>query len=534
MKITFLGATRMVTGSCYLLEVNDKKILIDCGMYQGSKAIKAFNERPFAFEPAALDRVVLTHAHIDHSGLLPRLLKQGYTGRIHCTAVTKELCEILLPDSAHIQESEAEFANRKGLRAGRKHVEPLYSIEDAEKAIEHFSVHPFNQAFELLPGVSLVFRVAGHIIGSAFLEFYVEENGKTTKLLFTGDVGQPGQPIMKDPGQIQGADFVITESTYGDRLHPHYDRKEELRKVVLDTMERGGNLIIPAFAVGRTQMMLYYLKQLMTEKLIPEIDVILDSPMAVNATRITLMNPEEYDEEAASIYNQDGSLLKFHRFKYTQSADESRAINFMKSPLIIISASGMADAGRVLHHLKHNLWREDSTILFAGFQAEGSLGRALVDGAKRVKIMGEDIVVKARICFLDGFSAHADQNQLLSWFAAMASKPQAFFVTHGEYHAAQTLAQKLQNQLGTVTYIPQYGDSLIIAGASWRFMEAEKQEVQPENKELQEALKGFERNVAAYKAKIEQITARDDTRTKEFRKKVEKAKKYLDELLKNV
>ena len=535
MKITFLGATRMVTGSCYLVEIGNKKILVDCGMYQGSKLIRSFNTRDFAFEPASIDLVVLTHAHIDHSGLLPKLVKQGFKGKIHCTTVTKELCEILLPDSAHIQESEAEFNNRKGLRAGKPVVKPLYTVDEAEIALQSFVTHDYNKEIKLFDGLSIIFRVAGHILGSAFVECFIKENGKDTKIIFTGDVGQPGQPIMKDPSKVTSADFVITESTYGDRLHPEYDREEELKKIVLDTVERGGNLIMPAFAVGRTQVMLYYFKQLMTTKQIPEIPIVIDSPMATRATQITLLNPGEYDEEARTIYNKDGNLLYLPQIKFTASADESRAINFMSSPMIIISASGMADAGRILHHLKHNLWREDSTVVFAGFQAEGSLGRILVDGAKKVKIMGEDIAVKAKIHFLDGFSAHADKQQLLDWFGAMEKTPKAFFVVHGEVHAAQTLATELQRNLGTATNIPQYGDSVVINGTDWR-MEASPliETVIPETVELKNALQGFERDIGSYKSRMEQIALRDNAKAKDMRKKIEKARKYLDDLLKNI
>ncbi|HIU64400.1 MAG TPA: MBL fold metallo-hydrolase [Candidatus Avacidaminococcus intestinavium] len=535
MKITFLGAAGMVTGSCYMVEIGKKKLLVDCGMYQGSRLIRAFNERDFAFDPASIDLVVLTHAHIDHSGLLPKLVKQGFKGKIHCTRVTKELCEILLPDSAHIQESEAEFANRKGMRAGKPVVLPLYTVDEAEIALQKFATHDFNQTIELFDGVKIIFRVAGHILGSAFVEFFIREEQKETKVIFTGDVGQPNQPIMKDPSEVPSADFIITESTYGDRLHPEYDREEELKKIVLDTVERGGNLIIPAFAVGRTQVMLYYLKQLMSSKQIPEIPIIIDSPMATKATQITLLNPSEYDEEAKTIYNEEGSLLYLPQVKFTASADESKAINFMQGPLIIISASGMADAGRILHHLKHNLWRADSTVLFAGYQAEGSMGRALIDGAKRVKIMGEDIIVKAHIHFLDGFSAHADKKQLLEWFAEMQTPPKAFFVVHGEPHAAQSLAMELQRNLGTATNIPQYGDSVVIDGTDWH-METSPfvQEVIPDTVDLRNALKGFEKDLSSYKSRMEQIAIRDSSKAKDMRKKIEKARKYLDDLLKNL
>jgi len=303
----------------------------------------------------------------------------------------------------------------------------------------------------------------------------------------------------------------------------------------VEAVARGGNLIIPAFAVGRTQIMLYYLKQLMEEKKIPEIPIVIDSPMATKATQLTLMNPDEYDDEAQTIYNKEGNLLSLPQIRYTQSVDESRALNFMPSPMIIISASGMADAGRVLHHLKHNLWRADSTVLFAGFQAEGSLGRLLIDGAKRVRIMGEEIVVKAKIQYMEGFSAHADKNQMLEWFRAMEKRPKAFFVVHGEHDAAFNFAEELQRNLGTATAIPQYGDSVVIDGTEWKMETSHLIPAElPEGQELHEALRKFERDIALYKTRIEQITARDSSKTAEIRKKLEKAKKYVDEMLKNV
>ena len=535
MKITFLGAARMVTGSCYLLEVKGKKILVDCGMYQGSKLNRSFNERDFAFHPGMIDAVVLTHAHIDHSGLLPKLVKQGFSGRIHCTRVTEELCEILLPDSAHIQTSEAEYANRRGMRAGKPEVKPLYTIDDAEIALKHFEPHNYNEKIELFNGIYVTFRIAGHILGSSFVEFFIKEDGKETKIIFTGDVGQPNQPIIKDPSQVPNADFIITESTYGDRVHPVYDREEELRKVVNEAVERGGNLIMPAFAVGRTQVMLYYLKKLMEEKKIPEIPIIIDSPMAVKATQVTLTNPDEYDAEAKTIFDKDRSLLALPQISYTQSAEESKAINLMQGPMIIISAAGMADAGRILHHLKHNLWRSDSTVLFAGFQAEGSMGRRLIEGAKRVKIMGEDIAVKAKIYYMEGFSAHADKEQMLAWFKQMDKKPQAFFVVHGEHSAAFAFADELQRTLGTATAIPQYGESVVIEGTTWH-MEASKLVVEevPEAQALRDSLHKFERDVVLYRTRIEQITARDSSKSAEIRKKLEKAKKYIDDMLKNI
>lgn len=532
MKITFLGATRMVTGSCYLLEVGNKKMLLDCGMFQGSKMVTAFNEKEFVFAPNTIDSVVLTHAHIDHSGLIPKLVKHGYKGPVHCTKTTLELCTILLPDSAHIQESEAEFANRKGMRAGKRVVEPLYTVDDAYKALQHFRTHEFGEPVEVLPGVQVKFKVAGHILGSAIVEVLVNEDGKTTKLIFTGDIGQPNQPIIEDPDEIAGADFIITESTYGNRVHKAYDKEGELAEIIKETVAKGGNVVIPAFAVGRTQVLLYYFQKLLAEGRIPEVPIIIDSPMASKATAITLTNPQEYDEEARALYEMHGKrLLAISQLRFTATAQESRMINEMPGSKIIVSASGMADAGRILHHLKHNLWQENCSVIIAGYQAEGSMGRRLIEGAKQVKIMGEDIRVNAKIYNMKGFSAHADKEQLLEWYGKMPQVPKAFFVTHGEFDAASNFADELQRRLGTAAYIPQYGDSITISGTEWHVTTSPIITTVPEVAELREYLRQTERMYLQYRTKIEQIVARDGSKAVGIRKKMEKIKKYVDDML---
>lgn len=536
MKLTFLGATRMVTGSCYLLEVNGKKMLIDCGMYQGSKLVRQFNEREFAYAPADIDAVVLTHAHVDHSGLLPKLVKHGYQHDIHCTKSTQQLCTILLPDSAHIQEGDAEYANRKGLRAGKPSVEPLYSVDDAYITLRHFKVHDFNTTFEVIPGVKVTFLVAGHILGSAIVQLdVIEEDGNHTKMIFTGDVGQPNQPIIEDPTVISGADFITTESTYGNRVHEKYDKEEELAKIVNATVERGGNVIFPAFAVGRTQALLYYFQKLVQEKRIPEVPIYIDSPMAAKATGITLASKEEYDEETRAITSMQGDrLFAMPNVHFTLTPEESRMINYMEGPKIIMSASGMADAGRILHHLKHNLWRPECTVVFAGFLAEGTMGRRLVEGEKKVKIMGETIKVAAEIINLLGFSAHADKVQLMDWYKKMEEKPKAFFVTHGEYDAASQLAQDLQMELGTATYIPQYGDSVEIHGSDYKIEAAPEITDVPEVAALRDYLRTLEKDYLQYRTKIEQAVLRDSAKTPAIRKKLEKMRKYLDDMLGNL
>lgn len=535
MKITFLGAARTVTGSCYLLEVGQHKFLIDCGMFQGSKLIKAFNEKNFLFNPAEIEAVVLTHAHVDHSGLLPKLVKQGFHGPIHCTKSTDELCSILLPDSAHIQESDAELLNRKGMRAGKKIVEPLFTVDDAYRAMKLFKIHDFNSTFAVVPGVTVTFKVAGHILGSAFVEMTVKEGEEVTHLIFTGDIGQPNQPIIEDPANVSSADFIITESTYGNRVHEAVDKEAELAQIINDTVERGGNIIIPAFAVGRTQVLLYYFQKLQAEGKIPELPIYVDSPMANKATQITLTNPDEYDEEARALYAMQGRrLVAMHNLHFTATVQESMAINDTPGSKIILSASGMADAGRILHHLKHNLWRAECSIVFAGYQAEGTMGRNLIEGAKRVKIMGETISVNAKIYNMKGFSAHADKLQLLAWFGGMHKQPKAYFVTHGELDAAMELADTLGRKLGTAAYIPHFGDCAEIHGTQWQLHESTIVQEEPAAIELRAYLRSMEHEYLQQRAKIEQIVARDVSKASAIRKKMEKLRKYMDKLLADI
>ncbi len=535
MKITFLGADRTVTGSCHMLEVNGKKILFDCGMFQGPKIIRNLNRKPFNFNPAEIDAVVLSHAHIDHSGLLPKLVKEGFKGKIHSTNVTRELCEILLPDCGHIQESDAQMQTRKGQRAGLEEVLPLYTVDDSYACLQHFVGHDYNETFELYPGISIRYRVAGHILGSAIVNIEVTENNKTTKIIFSGDLGQPNVPILDDPYQVSGADFIITESTYGNRVHEIADREQELLDIMTEALAKGGNVIIPAFAVGRTQMMLYYFQKMMSAKKIPVVPIMIDSPMAIKATQVMLYNPEEYDEEAQSIYQkQGGKLIDMPNVKYTETAAESKAINETPGPMIIISASGMADAGRVLHHLKHNLWRKDSSVIFAGYQAEGSLGRLLTSGAKKVRIMGEEITVAAKIYNMTGFSAHADKNQMMDFYKGMENKPHAFFVVHGEYDAQTAFADSLRNELGANTFIPNYGDSVIIDGTDWKVEESSIILAEPQIQSLREYLRGFEKDWLLYKAKIDQIALHDTKRVEDIRAKLDKMKKYMEDVMKTL
>ncbi len=535
MKLTFLGASQMVTGSCFLLETQNSKVLVDCGMFQGSRIVTALNRRPFAFNPGELDAVLLTHAHIDHSGLLPKLVADGYKGDIHATKVTYELCSILLPDSAHIQEMDAENATRKKKRAGRPPTEPIYTIEQAYEALTHFKGHNYDEEVNVTKDIKVKMKRAGHIIGSALVEVYVEEDGRTTKLLFSGDIGQPDQPIIRDPDLIDAADYVVLESTYGDEEHEKSDPVAELEKVVNEAVARGGNLIIPAFAVGRTQLLLYYLQELLHEKRIPSVPIVIDSPLATKATDIVLRNPQEYDEEATEIYKkQSNHLMNIPELRFTQSVEESRALNFTEGPMIIISASGMADAGRVLHHLKHNLWRPESSVLFVGFQAQGTMGRNLLEGASRVRIMGEEIKVQARIYNMSSLSAHADKVQIINWLKQMKEKPKGFFIVHGEIDAARAFSGELNRTLGANTYIPAYGDSAVIDETGWHIKQSETVSGAPAMQELRDYLAGIERRYVEHKLRMEHILEANPSRLADLKRRVDRIIKFIDNIFEDL
>lgn len=530
LKLRFLGAARTVTGSCYLLETDGRKVLFDCGMFQGAKSLRNLNFANFLFEPAGVDCVVLTHAHVDHCGLLPKLCKQGFRGPIYATKATVDLCRIMLPDSAHIQEFDAEIANRKGQRAGREAVEPLYTVDDAMASLQQFESVPYGQPRQIAPEISVCFQDAGHILGSAFVEVEVSEEGETTKFVFSGDLGQPNQPIIKDPSAMRGADYILVESTYGDRLHQHYDKEDVLADIIQDTVARGGNVVIPSFAVGRTQTMLYYLHKLWRQKRIPEIPIILDSPLAIAATRIFAQNTDLYDEATKAAFTADGTLPQMPQLRMAETAEASKAINAMEGPAIIISASGMCDAGRILHHLKHNLWRPESSVLFVGYQAEESLGRRLLEGTKRVRIMGEDVSVKAKIFNMDGFSAHADREQVIDWLrGASQHVPAQVFLVHGESMATETLAESIEEQLRFSTYIPSYGDAIEMHG---RAFQIEKSEivVEPAARELEESLRLIEADYRQLRKRILRRVLQNPAKLRDAANKVQKALRYLKKM----
>ncbi|MCL2121149.1 MAG: MBL fold metallo-hydrolase [Clostridiales bacterium] len=461
MRIRFLGAAKTVSGSCFMVETEKSCFLIDCGMYQGSKSIKELNYAPFDFDVKDIDFVLLTHTHVDHCGLLPKLYKHGYRGKTHASAATKELCAVVLPDSAYIQESEVERKNRKLSRLGQPLLEPIYTVKDARECLRYIEGHPYDTPLQAAEDVRVVFRDAGHILGSAMIEVYLWEKGKETKIVFSGDIGNTNQAIVNDPTIIQSADYVIMESTYGNRLHLDADNRIELlAKAVEDTLKKGGNLIIPSFAVERTQDMIYTLKILMDDGRIPVTDIYIDSPMAVEATKVFMEHPECFSDEAVAEMEgaHASSLFEDKHIHYVLSVQDSMQINTIKKGAIILSASGMCEAGRVKHHLKHNLWRKESTILFVGFQGEGTLGRRILDGEKKVRIHGEEVSVEAEIREIASFSAHADQAGLIRWLEGYdQTLPKQVFLVHGEEAAIRVLQDKVEKQTGLPVTVPDLG-----------------------------------------------------------------------------
>ncbi len=474
MNITFLGAAKTVTGSCYLVETKDKKFLVDCGMFQGRANEVILNTEPFSFNPGELDFMLLTHAHIDHSGRIPKLYMDGFKGTIYATKPTVQLCGIMLPDSGHIQETENEWLNRKRQRAGKSPVKPLYTVKEATDCLELFQGVAYGEAVNITDDIRVRFNDAGHILGSAIIEVWVRENGKDTKIVFSGDLGNKGVPILRDPTVISDADYLVVESTYGNRQHILKKEKDKLERfinIISDTIAKGGNVVIPSFAVGRTQEIIYDLNKYMdvfgdVVDRILNVPVYVDSPLATSATQIFRQNLDCFDEEAKEYIANGDNPLDFPTLKFTQSPEESRKLNEKTESTIIISASGMCDAGRIKHHLKHNLWRKESTILFVGYQAEGTLGRRILDGATKVKLFGEEITVNARIEAIDGFSGHADKSGLLSWIGSIAKKPKKVFIVHGEKEVMNEFAQTLDDEFGLQSIIPARGDSYVVTADS--------------------------------------------------------------------
>lgn len=454
MKVKFCGASIGVTGSCHMISTDNHKILLDCGQFQGGKEMDRMNEEPFPFNPAEIECVILSHAHIDHCGRLPLLVKRGFKGPIYCTDATADLLDVMLKDSAYIHEKDAEWQTRKNLRTGKPPVEPLYTIQDSEAALRLVKPILYDQLVELNPDMKIVFNDAGHILGSAITELWVTEGDKTSKIVFSGDLGVENRPILRDPVKIKKADFLIMETTYGNRLHPENATSiDDLIKITLKTIKRGGSVIIPSFAVGRTQELIYQFNMFYEHHpeyadTLGKVYVYIDSPMATTATEVFKKNAQVFDDETKAYIMSGDHPLDFPNLRFTRNTADSQMLNQDKTSKIIISASGMCEAGRIRHHLKHNLWDSRNSIVFVGYQAEGTLGRMLVEGAKEVKLFGEPIMVGAEIYNLEGFSGHADQKGLLDWLGGFRKEPKHIFLVHGETQSKIDFAAKVKEVFG--------------------------------------------------------------------------------------
>lgn len=454
MELKFFGAVDCVTGSCHMLKTEQHSILLDCGQFQGNKRLEARNAQPFPFDPSEVDCMILSHAHVDHSGRIPLLVKQGFRGKIFCTRATADLLEVMLRDCGHIHEKDAEWANKKARRAGRPEIEPLYTVEDAEAALSYVVPVLYDQLVEVNEQIKICFNDAGHILGSAITELWVEEQGTISKIVFSGDLGVTDRPILRDPVIIKKADYVIMETTYGNRLHEqNLESVEKLMQIIIDTAKRGGNVVIPAFAVGRTQELIFQLNKYYESHneyrpILDQVNVYLDSPMAITTTEVFERNASVFDDETREYILSGDNPLDFKNLQFTKTTEESMALNEDTRPKIIISASGMCDAGRIRHHLKHNLWNHKNSIVFVGYQANGTLGRRILDGERDLSILGEEIHVGARIYNLEGFSGHADRDGLLAWLAGFQIPPKQIFLVHGEAESKADFAALVKEKLG--------------------------------------------------------------------------------------
>ena len=470
MKITFLGATRTVTGSNFLVEAVGKKFLVDCGMWQGKKEMEEENFNEFDFDPKQIDFMLLTHAHIDHSGRIPKLYNEGFRNKIYAHKATCDLCSLMLPDSGHIQEMESEWKNRKRKRRGEPERPPLYTAEEAARCLEIFEAVNYDEIIEIDENIHVRFNDAGHMLGSSIIELWVKEDGKEVKTVFTGDLGNNDIPLLDSPTMIEDADYLVMESTYGSRLHVRNDEKAKIfLDVVSETLDKQGTVVIPSFAVGRTQEILYELNKIKENtddedferkyKTLMKAPVYVDSPLAISATEVFRENMDLFEEDVQKEIMSGDNPLEFPGLKFTMTTDEYKALNEDPTPSIIISASGMCEVGRIKHHLKHNLWNPNSTILFVGYQAPGTLGRKIVDGAKTVKIFGEEIAVNARIEYIEGYSGHADQEWLMNFIYSYAIKPKHIFLVHGEAEGQIILKNKILEDLNIPVTIPEYGET---------------------------------------------------------------------------
>jgi metallo-beta-lactamase family protein len=463
LKITFFGAAQTVTGSMHLLEVNRARILLECGLFQGRRQESYDRNRHLPFDARALGAMILSHAHIDHSGNIPNLVASGYRGRISTTSATRDLCSAMLLDSGHIQEGDVEYVNKKRRRQGLAPIEPVYTVEEARASLKSLVSVDYDRPFTVAPGVQATLYDAGHILGSAMIALDMQEDGRSYRLCFTGDLGRVHLPVLRDPEVVPNVDYLLIESTYGNRLHGPIDKAgDALRDAVRETYDRGGKVIIPAFAVGRTQDIIYDLHKLMQGGRLPPVRVYVDSPLAVNATKVFRLHPECYDQEMTQLLRQREDPFGFYRLQYTRSVEESKALNYLHEPCIIISASGMCEGGRILHHLKNNIGDPRNTVLFVGFQAEDTLGRKLVDGFKTVPIFGEPYEVRAEVRTIDGYSAHADHNELLNYVSRVMAngRLRRVFCVHGDLDACQAMAEGIRGLGVQDVLVPQPGQQV--------------------------------------------------------------------------
>ena len=549
MKITFLGAARTVTGSNFLVEAAGKKFLVDCGMYQGKITEELENSDPFVYNVNDIDFMLLTHAHIDHSGRIPKLYNEGFKGPVYATKATCDLCEIMLPDSGHIQEVEIEWKNRKRMREGLEPLPPLYTAEEAIASLEIFHRVQYDEIVEIDDNISVRFNDAGHMLGSAIIEIWATEDGKTTKAVFTGDLGNNDLPLLDAPTMISNADYLIMESTYGNRLHMRNDEKATMfLDIVAETLDKGGRVIIPSFAVGRTQEILYELDKLKEDlgqdeefarkyKKLMNVPVYVDSPLAISATEVFKKNTELFEEEIQEKIKRGDNPLEFRGLQFTPSAEESKALNEDHTPAIILSASGMCEVGRIKHHLKHNLWNPNSTILFVGYQAPGTLGRSIVEGAEKVKIFGEEIAINARVEYIEGYSGHADQTWLLNFIWSFTNPPKHVFLVHGEYEGQEELKRKIEDSSECKVTIPDFGESYELGKDGPTLLE-ETEEIEAYKKEFKrldiiDRIEELKESIADMEDVVmKKNIETDDSELKKLEDRVKEIQKQIQELMK--